>query len=499
MGSDIHRVWEERLTYKDVHERALHAAGVFYAVYGVRKDLIGAVVVLVNAWLPIEPLKFCVIHTQCRLLVVDAERAELLAPIVDSITTEASATGVLILRPTSIPAGMESYHDAVEKHTASHDVLNGYPTIAPEDNCAIMFTSGTTGLPKGVLSTQRQFLTNVLNTIVGGRRAALRRGETLPQSAPPGPRRARTTSYSMMATMFGMKIILMTKWVPEEGAKLIKAENIAVAGGVPAMVTDLMDSSLAGYPLETLFFGGAPAPQALIERARSVFPGAQLSQGYGLTETNSISVAIAGDDYVTQTTRVGLPSPVNDVVVVDVDTGKQLPPGGVGEIWIRGPNVMKCYWRDPEATSKIITLDGWLRSGDMGYQDEEGFLHLTDRIKDIIIRGGENVASVAVENALYADPRVFQAAAVGVPDQRLGELVAAVVSVKPAFRGQVTEESLLRLTRKNLPRFAVPVMVIVLNRPFELTPSGKIIKADLRHMARSEWLQRSKLSAESRL
>ncbi|KAF8900517.1 long-chain-fatty-acid-CoA ligase [Mucidula mucida] len=526
---------EERLTYKDVHERALHAAGVFYTVYGVRKGdrvsvvsrncseyltifwachLIGAVVVLVNAWLPIEPLKFCVIHTQCRLLVVDAERAELLAPIVDSITTEASGTGVLILRPTSIPAGMESYHDAVEKHTASHDVLNGYPTIAPEDNCAIMFTSGTTGLPKGVLSTQRQFLTNVLNTIVGGRRAALRRGETLPQAAPPAPQKGAlvavplfhvtgTTSYSMMATMFGMKIILMTKWVPEEGAKLIRAENITVAGGVPAMVTDLMDSSLAGYPLETLFFGGAPAPQALIERARSVFPGAQLSQGYGLTETNSISVAIAGEDYITQTTRVGLPSPVNDVVVVDVDTGKQLPPGGVGEIWIRGPNVMKCYWRDPEATSEIITLDGWLRSGDMGYQDKEGFLHLKDRskpaVKDIIIRGGENVASVAVENALYADPRVFQAAAVGVPDQRLGELVAAVVSVKPAFRGQVTEESLIRLSQKNLPRFAVPVMVIVLNRPFELTPSGKIIKADLRHMARSQWLQRSKLLAESRL
>ncbi|KAL0072408.1 hypothetical protein AAF712_000171 [Marasmius tenuissimus] len=127
---------------------------------------------------------------------------------------------------------------------------------------------------------------------------------------------------------------------------------------------------------------------------------------------------------------------------------KVAPPGTVGEIWLRGPNVMKGYWRDPEATSKVLNSDGWLRTGDIGMMDDEGFLYVKDRIKDIIIRGGENIASIAVENALYMDSRVMEVAAVGVPDTRLGELVAALVSVKPPFRGKVTETSLIELARK---------------------------------------------------
>jgi len=167
-----------------------------------------------------------------------------------------------------------------------------------------------------------------------------------------------------------------------------------------------------------------------------------------------------------------------------------LPPGCVGEVWLRGPNVMKGYWRDPESTEKVITADGWLRTGDLGSLDEEGFLYIKDRLKDIIIRGGENVDSVSVENALYADPRILEAAAVGVPDERLGELVAAVVSVKPPFQGRVTEAALIALARKSLPKFAVPVMIVILNEQFELTPSGKIIKGTLRKIARQHWEDR---------
>ncbi|KAK0213446.1 hypothetical protein DFS33DRAFT_1289334 [Desarmillaria ectypa] len=524
----------ERYTYRQVFVRSVRVAGIFYTVYGVRKGdrvalcsrnvseylvifwaihLLGAVPVLVNAWLPLEPLTFCLVHTQPRLLVVDAERADILATAIDKTCAEAGIAAVLVLHPKGIPQGMESYHDAVDKYLGAYkDIFTNYPTISPEDNAAIMFTSGTTGLPKGVLSTQRQFLTNTLNTIVGGRRALLRRGGNLPDPAAPvkGPQKGAliavplfhvtgTTSYTMLATMSGMKIVLMTKWISEEGARLIRQENVSVAGGVPAMVSDLMDSSLIGYPLEGLFFGGSPAPEALSSRAREVFPTAELSQGYGLTETNSISVAIAGEDYMTRPGSTGLPSPVNEIAIV-LD-GVRLPRGQTGEVWLRGPNVMKGYWRDPVATNTVLTSDGWLKSGDLGMQDQDGFLYINDRIKDIIIRGGESISSISIENALYNDPRLAEVAAVGLPDPRLGELVAAVVSVKPAFKGKVTEESILAFSRKNLPRFAIPVMILVRETPFELTPSGKIIKGSLRTLALQEWKKRNGVASgvQSRL
>ncbi|KAK0462280.1 uncharacterized protein EV420DRAFT_1304387 [Desarmillaria tabescens] len=524
----------ERYTYRQVFDRSVRTAGIFYTVYGVRKGdrvavcsrnvseylvifwaihLLGAVPVLVNAWLPLEPLTFCLVHTQPRLLVVDAERADVLAPAIDKTCAEAGIAAVLVLHPKVIPPGMENYHDAVDGYLGPYkDIFTNYPEISPEDNAAIMFTSGTTGLPKGVLSTQRQFLTNTLNTIVGGRRALLRRGGNLPDPAAPakGPQKGAliavplfhvtgTTSYTMLATMSGMKIILMTKWIPEEGARLIREENVGVAGGVPAMVSDLMDSSLVGYSLDGLFFGGSPAPEVLSSRAREVFPTAELSQGYGLTETNSISVAIAGEDYMTRPGSTGLPSPVNEVAIV-LD-GIRLPRGQTGEVWLRGPNVMKGYWRDPVATNSVLTTDGWLKSGDLGMQDQDGFLYIKDRIKDIIIRGGESISSISIENGLYNDPRLAEVAAVGLPDPRLGELVTAVVSVKPAFKGKVTEESVLALARKNLPRFAIPVMVLVLETPFELTPSGKIIKGSLRSLALQEWKKRNGVASgvQSRL
>jgi acyl-CoA synthetase (AMP-forming)/AMP-acid ligase II len=282
-----------------------------------------------------------------------------------------------------------------------------------------------------------------------------------------------------------MKIVMTRKWDVEEAVRLIKQENVGVAGGVPSMVTYLTLSTLVGHPLEGLLFGGAPAPPSLVARARKAFPTATMTQAYGLTETNSVAVSIAGEDYAARPTSTGRACPVNDIQIVHENTC--LPPGSVGEVWLRGPNVMKCYWREPQATDAAITKDGWLRTGDLGYLDDEGFLYIKDRLKDIIIRGGENVDSVTVENAFYADPRVLEVAAVGVPDERLGELVVALVSVRPDYQGQVTEAMLLTQARRRLPKFAVPAMVLILNATFERTPSGKIIIDELRKIARKHW------------
>ncbi|KAF5388018.1 hypothetical protein D9615_000396 [Tricholomella constricta] len=256
------------------------------------------------------------------------------------------------------------------------------------------------------------------------------------------------------------------------------------------MVADLTESSLAGFPLDSLMFGGAPAPDLLAARAGQTFPNAVMSQGYGLTETNSVAVSFAGADYSARPASCGLPCPVNDIMIMAGNTSA--PVGEVGEVWLRGPNVMKEYWRDPGATEKALTKDGWLKTGDLGYLDRDGFLYIRDRIKDIIIRGGENIDSVSVENALYADNRVMEAAAVGVPHPRLGEIVAAVISVKPGFKGQLTEASLIATAAKSLPKFAVPVLIIIQDEPLERTESGKILKPELRKTARAAWEMRMK-------
>ncbi|KAF8629681.1 hypothetical protein AX17_005617 [Amanita inopinata Kibby_2008] len=511
----------QRLSYGQTHIRATKLAAVLKHNYKIQKGdrvgicsrnspdylvafwachLIGAVSVLTNAWLPLDPLKHCLVHTGCKVIMIDVERADRLETITATLAEEASTRGFLVLNSKE---GKGKWRDMECIDTVLHEfrgelaeVLGTNPAIMPEDNATIMFTSGTTGLPKGVLSSQRQFLTNIPNVLVGSLRAVLRRGEDLPslQSdvsqkgaliAVPLFHVTGTTSYLMMATMKGMKIVLTRKWHPEEAARLIKTENVSVAGGVPTMVSDIIESSLAGHPLEGLLFGGAPAPDSLVPRAQEAFPTATMIQAYGMTEVNSIAVSIAGDDYTARPTSTGLPSPVNEVKIIMENTC--VPPGAIGEVWLRGPNVMTCYWKDQVATEKVLTVDGWLKTGDLGYLDDEGFLYIKDRLKDIIIRGGENIDSVSVENALYADPRISEVAAVGVPDERLGELVAAVVSVKPAHRGQVIEAALLALARQRLPNFAVPVMIVIQNEPFDHTPSGKIIKGKLRHLAREKW------------
>ncbi|KAA1466482.1 acetyl-CoA synthetase-like protein [Dentipellis sp. KUC8613] len=519
---------QQRITYSQAFERSLKVAAMFKTVYGVQKGdrviicsrnypdyivafwachLIGAVAVLVNAWLPLEPTKHCLLGTQCKLVIVDTQRADLLEGHSSAIRKAVGTTGFLVWEHHEGKGkwdDMQLWSDALASFNGDpRQVLRDDPGLVPEDNATIIFTSGTTGLPKGVLSTHRMFLTNLFNLIASSRRAALRRGESL--TAPPTPTPETqggilisvplfhvtgSTSMSMIATFTGMKIVFMRKWVPDEGSRLILTEKLTAAGGVPSMVSDLINSSPNGLPLASLLFGGAPAPDWLVEGSRAAFPNAAMSQAYGLTETNSVAVGFAGEDYAVRPTSAGLPAPVCDILIVK--DGKVLPAGEQGEVWLRGPNVMKGYWGDPAATAAAITQDGWLRTGDVGFVDHEGFLYIRDRIKDLIIRGGENIDSVSVENAVSADDRLLEVAAVAVPDKRLGELVAVVASVKAAYQGKVKEEEVIAIARKRLPRFAVPVMIVLLDDRLARTPSGKILKGELRQLAKDEWLKRLK-------
>ncbi|KAK0452892.1 uncharacterized protein EV420DRAFT_1645415 [Desarmillaria tabescens] len=516
---------KERYTFQQMSEMAVKSAAMFKDVYGVKKGdrvvicsrnlpsyyvvfwachLLGAVTALVNAWLPLDALRHCITLTKCTLIILDPERAEQIEPIAADLKRASGASGYLVLEDHEGKGhweGMDVWSKVFLKyHKDPGEILRDDPHIVPEDNATIIFTSGTTGLPKGVLSTQRAFLTFMFNLASTIGRDYIRRGVPIPSTLASGTNNgillpsplfhATGTSATLTGAFYGTKIILMRKWNVAEAVRLCKEEGVISLGGVPSLITDLADSPLSGFSIEVITIGGAPVAPSLLRRSKEAFPHASVGQGYGSTETNATSVGFYGPDYVAKPGSCGFVTPVNDILIMKDNV--RAAPGVVGEIWLRGPNIMKGYYGDQAATDKVLTKDGWVMTGDLGCIDEEGYVYVKDRIKDIIIRGGENIDSVSVENALYTEPGVLEAAAVGVPDERLGELVTALVTVKPGYRGKISEKKLLETARRLLPKFAVPVMIILKDGEFDHTPSGKIIKVQLRAMAQEEWVCRRK-------
>ncbi|TRM56548.1 hypothetical protein BD626DRAFT_635716 [Schizophyllum amplum] len=512
---------DQRYTFREAHARIVRTAAVLRDLYGIRKGnhiglvarnfpdyiivfwachLIGAIPVLVNALLPRDTIKYCLLRCDCKLIVLDWERANILENDVDELVRELQVAGVVVLQSSEGKGnwkGMRSWDGLLKQYGGdSSTILRDDLQIGPEDDCIIMFTSGTTGLPKGVLSSQRAFLTNLFNNICGSRRASIRKGEVVPTGILPPPMgmllpvplfHITGTSVTLLATFGGAKIVLVRKYDPKQVAAIIKKEDVKAMTAVPAVISDIIDlgaTELADHEFATLGMGGSPAHNLVTQRAAQNYPGVAMAQAYGLTEMNATCTSHSGEDFAARPQSCGLACPVTDILIVD-DDSKALPPGHIGEIWARGPHMMKGYYGDPEATAKIFTKDGWCKTGDVGVMCAEGFLYIRDRKKDMIIRGGENIDCVSIENALHADPGVLEAAAVAVPDERLGELPAAVVSLKEDSRGKVDERSLLSRAKQTLPRFAVPVMIIV--RKGEL---GKVVKAPLKEMAADEWKKR---------
>ncbi|KAL1679203.1 hypothetical protein EV122DRAFT_277417 [Schizophyllum commune] len=521
----------QRYTFRTAHERAVRIAAVFRDTHGIRKGdhvglvarnfpdylivfwachLLGAVPVLVNALQPVETIKYCLVKCHCKLIVLDWERANLLEGTVDDLIRDSNASGgIVVIHGAEGKGGwkgMTTLDEELKQYSGDAlAVISDDPAMVPEDHAMILFTSGTTGLPKGALSTQRAFLSLLFNTLAGSRRAMIRRGQEIPTGVVPDPIGMllpvplfHITGMALMAVFGGAKVVLVRKYTPKQAVALIKKENVTFITAVPTIIADLVDlgaSELAGHEFATLGMGGAPVHNQLVQRAKRSFPGAMMAQGYGLTETNATATSNSAEDFVARPSSCGLPTPVTDILIVD-DDGRVLPPGNVGEIWVRGPQVMKEYYNDPEATAKVFTKDGWFRTGDVGVICAEGFLYIRDRKKDMIIRGGENIDCLSIEEALYTEPGVLEAAAVGVPDERLGELPVAVVSVKQEYHGKVTEQSLFSLVKHKLPRFAVPVMIIVRDGELEHNAAGKVMKNVLRQQATVEWEKRKKMGGE---
>jgi long-chain acyl-CoA synthetase len=452
----------------------------------------GAVIVPLNAWWTGPELEYGLADSGAALVFADGERLDRIEPHLGALP---GVRAVVVARDDrdQLPGGALRFGDVLGDVPPDAEPPAGVE-LAPEDDATIFYTSGTTGQPKGALGTHRNICTNLLSLAFASARAALRSSD--PEAAAAAAVRTSdqnayllsvpffhaTGCHSVLVAnlAFGGKIVLMHKWDAERALELIEREHITTFGGVPAMVWQVLDhpdfAQRDTSSVRAIGYGGAPAAPELVRRIEALLPGRTPSNGYGLTETSSVATLNSGEDYLGRPDSVGVPVAVVDVKVVDPD-GAALPVGEVGELWIKGPNVVKGYWNKPEATAAAFS-DGWLRSGDVARVDDEGFVYIVDRAKDMIIRGGENVYCVEVEAALYEHPAVNDAAVIGIPHQVLGEEVGAVVYTLPGIA--VTEEELRAHVAARLAAFKVPVRVWFRDEPLPRNPAGKILKRDLR-------------------
>jgi acyl-CoA synthetase (AMP-forming)/AMP-acid ligase II len=343
-----------------------------------------------------------------------------------------------------------------------------------QDLAGIFYTSGTTGFPKGAMTTHENFLSNVetcLRCLSLDRTAELSTLISVPLFHVTG-----CNSQLLVVTAVGGTSVIMPAFEVTTFLRAIAEERISVLTTVPAIYwLALQHPDFAGTDVSSvrsLSYGGAPIAPDLVHRISAGFPSARVGNGFGLTETSSVSTYLPHEDAAEHADSVGYPAPVVDVRLADPD-----PDTGVGELLIRGPHVVAGYWRKPEQTAEAFA-GGWLHSGDLARIDEDGRVYVVDRKKDMINRGGENVYSVEVENALAAHPAVGEVAVVGVPDPVMGEKVGAVVVPRPGMTLEPAE--LAEFARERLADFKVPQYLVVRSEPLPRNPGGKVLKPPLR-------------------
>jgi long-chain acyl-CoA synthetase len=505
---------EDRVTF-DAFRRASLAFALHLIERGVRKGdrvalvmrnqtqwpvvfygaaLTGAIVTPLNAWWSAAELAFGLRQSGAAVAVLDEERYR---------RTREMLGDCPALR-TVIVSGLE--HQLPEGVTALEAIIGapatwaelpaaGAPPVAlsPDDDATIFYTSGTSGKPKGALASHRAVTTPVFASLLSQARGFLRRGEAPPQPGPNDPQKKYllaiplfhvTGCFSAMnvAVAIGAMLIIMRKWDSDLALDLIEREGVTSVGGVPTIAWQLLEHpDRARYDLgtiDTVNYGGAPAAPELVRRLAETFPQAQIGSGWGMTETCATFTHHLGEDYLHRPDSCGPVTPVAEMKVVD-GSGRSLPADAVGELWVRGPHVVGGYWDMPEATAASFA-DGWMKTGDLARIDAEGFCSIVDRIKDVIIRGGENIYSVEVEDVLYQHPAIMDAALVPIPHPTLGEEAGAVVTLKPGR--DASEDELKAHVAAHLATFKIPARIILWHEPLPRNANGKILKKDLRSL-----------------
>jgi long-chain acyl-CoA synthetase len=456
--------------------------------------IIGVVVTPLNAWWTGPELKYGLIDSGAKIAFVDAERMERIA---EHLVNCPALERIYVSRyPDNLPnpqvQPLEDLVGTVNEWGNLPDRPLPEVLLEADDDATILYTSGTTGKPKGALGTHRNMLANIMASACSAARNYLRRGEMPPIPSPSDPQRCTLLSVPFFhatgcfailnpSVASGGKLVLMRKWDTELAMQLIERERINGAGGVPTIAWQLIEHpSRDKYDLsslEAVAYGGAPSAPELVRKIKKVFPKSVPGNGWGMTETSATCTHHSAEDYEHRPNSCGPAVPVCDLKIMAVDGTHELPVGDVGELWAFGPNIVKGYWNNPNDTANTF-VSGWVKTGDLARLDEEGFCFIVDRAKDMLIRGGENIYCIEVENVLYEHPAVMDAALVPIRHHALGDEPGAVVHLKPGM--QTTEQELRAFVAGKLAAFKVPVKIIFWPETLPRNANGKIIKTELK-------------------
>jgi acyl-CoA synthetase (AMP-forming)/AMP-acid ligase II len=429
----------------------------------------GGVATLLNGWWEPAEMEHAIRLTEPTLIIADAPRAKRIA----ERCADCAVLGIVIDLPVE---------EALAELLAAGEAVE-LPEVTPEDDATILFTSGSTGLCKGALSSQRAVVTGTysyatgLIVLLGLLTQEGRAPATPPRTLLSVPLFHVTGEVPVLLNSFvvGRCMVIMPKWDAAEALRLIEKEKITYFVGVPTMSLELMTHpDRDKYDLSSLkdiTAGGAPRPVSHVERLREEFPDAQPALGYGLTETNAVGCLNFWSNYAAKPGSTGRAAPLVQVAILGAGD-QRLPSGEAGEIAIRSAANIEGYWRNPQATAELFTRDGFVRTGDVGYLDDDGYLFIVDRKKEIIIRGGENISAAEVEAELYACPAVAEASVFGAPDERLGEVPVAIVLANDGQ--QLTEEKLRAFLEGRLAKFKIPARIVFAEAPLPKLGTGKI-------------------------
>jgi long-chain acyl-CoA synthetase len=492
---------DEIITFAQAADRIDALASLLVNTYGVKKGdrvavamrnfpewvmsfaaiiSVGAINVSMNSWWTEDEMDFALEDSGANVLICDQQRFD-----IGAASCVKKNVKVLVVRAEKpLPAGVDRWEEVLplgDKHPGAD--------ISPDDDATILYTSGTTGRPKGAVSTHRAIISSIMafsarNTIfqMSGTKLKDVDGPEVPTSfILIVPLFHVTGCVPVMLSCFvaGLKLAIMYKWDPEKALEMIEREQITNFVGVPTQSWDLVNSpAFEKYDTSSLRAvggGGAPSPTSLVGKVNDKVKNGNPQLGYGMTETNAFGPAITGSDYLSHPTSTGRASWPMFVEVRDENL-KPVPTGQSGEIWFFGPMLIRGYWNRPDATAETI-VDGWLRSGDLGRLDADGYVYVEDRVKDMILRAGENVYGAEVESAIYEHPAVHEAAVFGVPHERLGEEVGVAILVNDGMT--LTPEELWAFLDVKIAKFKIPTQVVIMSEPLPRNAAGKFLKREL--------------------
>jgi len=459
--------------------------------------VLGAIVAPLNAWGTGLNLLAGISDSDPTVIVADEDRwKRVLESLPEAPAVLENVREVIVTRqgsdreqPLSCGTKLRDWNDVV----GAPDTWSALPRfavpaveIAPDDVASLFYTSGTTGSSKGVMQTHRNAGSTLMVGTYAVARNMLRAGLPVPSRKVENKANLlsvplfHTTGfhlYLLRAMSTGSKLVMIHKWDPLEAMQLIESEQITTFGGVPTLAWDVVNhprrKEFDLSSVEVLTYGGAPSSPVLFERIKDAFKPTVPATGWGMTETTAAFTQLSGRELQDHPGSAGLCAPVGAMSIRD-ESSNPLPAGQIGELWVTGPNCAIGYWRRPAETAEVF-IDGWVRTGDLGYLDENGFLYLVDRKKDMIIRGGENIFCAEVESALYHHPSVADVVVIARSHETLGEEPVALIALKEGASADVSE--IAGAARKHIAAFKIPADIIFVSEPLPRNPSGKLDKA----------------------